>query len=652
MANKIRQEINILDALLSAAGGASATSNEIRLLDINQYHGATFYFEIVADSTISISFNVTLNGATDGTLATCNVPLLTTAFTLIRSSSFTPTTASQNVTVVIDNTAGATKNVKSARIVILQSATSLLTATETLIDLGTASNSTSLSDVALTNPKYWKYTSANWDSFIVVYFEGVFLSGTSKSACTMTLQVADGTGDGFVNWTNVAGSAVTTVSTTPVRVRSSAITLTAGRNYRAVMKAGNSKSGITVYSANIVIDSPSWTQVGNGLSIATTSPSIASLTATRIALYNNADGKLGAYDFDGTNWSLVGTALTITSGTLSALAALSSTRVAYIDIVNGQLRTYDFDGSTWSQVGNSFTLAVGAPALAALSSTRVAFADVTVDRLRAYDFDGTNWSLVGNSLTLSLGSVALAALSSIRVALVDINLGALRAYDFDGTNWSLVGNSFALSNTSASLAALSSTRIAFTDALDTLRIYDFDGTNWSLASNLFPIVTNSTAISMLSATSVAFIDDGFDELRTYRLNALGALEPQYLLAPYLLAAGTALQIFLTKWDSTEWSGFTNVYTAATDAANGSASDTEIDTAAGTTVTGSTVTNPDNQGFSSSMTMPADGNLDCKATTNNSDLFAVRILVSAILTLAPPIAKIKNAMQAVKRASFF
>ena len=141
---KIRQEINILDALLSAASGSAATSNEIILLDVDQYPGGTFYFEIDAFSSLSLAFDVTLVGATDGTISTISVPTLTTAPTLFRSTSFSPTTASQNCTVSISASVGATKNVKSARIVILQDASPIL-ATETVIDIGTASNTTSLS---------------------------------------------------------------------------------------------------------------------------------------------------------------------------------------------------------------------------------------------------------------------------------------------------------------------------------------------------------------------------------------------------------------------------------------------------------------------------------------------------------------------------
>ncbi len=106
-------------------------------------------------------------------------------------------------------------------------------------------------------------------------------------------------------------------------------------------------------------------------------------------------------------------------------------------------------------------------------------------------------------------------------------------------------------------------------------------------------------------------------------------EPQYLLANTIFAAGTGLQTFLTKWDSTEWdagSGTIGYYFQA-EAGNGSTSDVTLDEAdGGGVVTNSTLTNIDNAQISAAMTMPTSQNLDTKATTNAGDIVASRILV--------------------------
>ena len=235
---KIRQEINILDSLLTAATGATATSNEIVQFDEARYNGATAYFEVVAYSDISLAFDVTLVGATDGTVATINVPTLTTAPTLFRSASFNPTTAAQNYTVVISAAVGTNKRVKAARIVILQDAATI-TNTETQIEIGNLDTTTSTTDDPIANPKYWKYTAANWDGTLTVYFEATFKTQSTKCAATVTLQTS--TDILAPSWSNVASSAITTISTTPARVRSGAITLTDGNWYRVVIKTVSTK---------------------------------------------------------------------------------------------------------------------------------------------------------------------------------------------------------------------------------------------------------------------------------------------------------------------------------------------------------------------------------------------------------------------------
>ena len=110
------------------------------------------------------------------------------------------------------------------------------------------------------------------------------------------------------------------------------------------------------------------------------------------------------------------------------------------------------------------------------------------------------------------------------------------------------------------------------------------------------------------------------------------LEPQYLLANTSLNSGTALQNSLTKWDNGEWANASTTFQHQLESAPSSASDGEVDTSGGTLVTGSTVSNPNNLATSTEMTMPANGNLDMKLTTNNNDVYASRILVR--VNLAP------------------
>ncbi len=112
-------------------------------------------------------------------------------------------------------------------------------------------------------------------------------------------------------------------------------------------------------------------------------------------------------------------------------------------------------------------------------------------------------------------------------------------------------------------------------------------------------------------------------------DAVTLLEPQYLLSNTVFVAGTGLQTNLTKWDSTEWLGVTNTYTHQLES-NVSANVVELDTAAGTQLVGSPITTSGTTSkiyTASPVTMPANGNLDTKATTNNGGVFANRILVA-------------------------
>jgi hypothetical protein len=634
MANAaIRQPINILDSILSAASGASATSNEMARLDTAQFTGPTFYFEVIAQSTVSLAFTVTLVGSVDGTIATINVPTLTTAYTRLRSSSFSPTTQNQTVTVVISNAVGATKNVKFAQILVLQSAATI-DVTETQIEIGNADNTISLTDVPLTNPKYWTYTASKWSPTPAAYFEATFKSGTTKSKSTITLQVDDGA---FGGWANVSETAiVTTTTTNPELIRSGAFALTDGRHYRVVMKAGNTKSGLTLYNAKVILQHTSWSLVGSGLTIAGTgAPALAALSSTRVAFFDATLESLRAYDFNGSTWSLVGSGLTITGAGSPALAAMSATRVAYFDDNLDSLRAYDFDGSNWSLVGSGLTLTSQFLDITALSSTRIAAVDAPGDVLRAYDFNGSTWSQVGSDFTITgVGGAGLATLTSSRIALIDTDLELLTAYDFNGSTWSQVGNSLSITGLEGpQLAALSSTRVAFFDSTpEDLRVYDFDGTNWSLVNAGFRILgAGSSAIAAMSATRVAYFDDVLESLRAYDFSVITvqALEPQYLVMN-TQEAGTGLQAFPTLWDATEWNdtqGGLPTFTYSHDASNAADSSKLRDITAGADVSGATVTGA-NQQISAAFTMPTTGDeLDTNVTVSTGVVAAVRILAA-------------------------
>src|SRR3990172_1578521 len=86
---QIRQEINILDHVISASANGDTDSNEIVLLDTTQYNGTvTYYIEAVGvnggDGTAT--FNL-LRSGTSTVDASVEIPI---SMGLARSASFTP----------------------------------------------------------------------------------------------------------------------------------------------------------------------------------------------------------------------------------------------------------------------------------------------------------------------------------------------------------------------------------------------------------------------------------------------------------------------------------------------------------------------------------------------------------------------------------
>lgn len=590
---QIRQEINITNAVLSG-GSAGANSSEIIQLDTAQYNGTvTFYFEAVGNRGGSGVNDVTITLRRNGTStddATLTFTTADTASTLKRSASFTPPAGVTEYLVRCSGTVSqGSASAKTARIIVIQNA-SPITTTETQIEVGSASNTTSLTSVPLTNPKYWKYTSANWDGSKNFYFEATFQNGTTKSAATASLQVADGTGDGFVGWADVASSPITTTSITPVRIRSAPLTLTAGRNYRVAIKSSSTKETVTIYNAKIIVGQA---DIKTGLQLYYALDEAGS-ALTAIDDMNNAQatvagvtwqaGKINnGCKFPGTNNNIG----TITN-TLPNFANI--TLSVWVKATNtGQTSKYiirDYGGGTdWAfhlgqDTTNVYTCGVhyGSTYKEVVSTTAVTTASFVH---LAMTFDGRYiriWVNGVNETTFDNGSVAVV----------------------DSANKTFY------------LGCLNPTTQTTTALIDEVAIYNITLQTGQIAA----LYNNGTGRQASTYTPITL------------------LEAQYLLSNTLLAAGTALQLFLTKWDSTEWSGVTNTYTGQAEAANGSTSVIVLQEAdAGSTL--ATISSPDNAGTAAA-TMPTSQNLDVKASTNNGDVYASRILV-AVTNTSPTVA---------------
>lgn len=251
----IRQEINILVGELDTQGTnafAEATNGGVVQLDTTQYSGTiTCYFEIVAKNASANNMVITLRrvGTTTDDATITITDLSQSTFTRYRSASFTPSTGATQYFVQFAESAG--DKVRAARIVIIQNSTTL-TSTETQIEIGNKEIAkTNTVAAALTNPKYWLYTSANWDGTKTFYAEIVYMVSSTKGSGTITLQEDNGS---FGAWADKVTIVSGGIATTPTRIRSASFTPVDGRHYRIATLNASSKSTISVYNAKIIVD--------------------------------------------------------------------------------------------------------------------------------------------------------------------------------------------------------------------------------------------------------------------------------------------------------------------------------------------------------------------------------------------------------------
>lgn len=243
---KIRQEINIVDAQVTATGN----HNGIITIDTTKYPAGSIYnFEILAKvATGPTTVALRQTGTTTNT-ASVSVPT-SASYTLYRSS-FTPITGA--ITYQLNLSGGTTPNVKAARIVIIEPNLSSLSVQETQIEIGNEelakANTTA---AALTSPKYWYYDSTKWDGTITAAAEVSWLSSVSNASITIILQQDNGS----FTWSNLVTIVNAAGSTTATKTRV-AFTPTSGRNYRLVASTSNGARTYSIYNAKIVIDQTS-----------------------------------------------------------------------------------------------------------------------------------------------------------------------------------------------------------------------------------------------------------------------------------------------------------------------------------------------------------------------------------------------------------
>lgn len=232
-----------------------------------------------------------------------------------------------------------TVTINAARIITLQdSDTSAITSTQSQIEIGNEQSSTSLTPVALTNPKYWKYTAANWNGTKTFYAEVTYMATSTKAPVSVRLEDDNGSfGSWAINTTIVNGG----TATSPTRVRVS-FTPTDGDNYRITIFTTSTKSAITVYNAKIIVDQ-------------TSSPT---LLETQYMLLNTSDsGSTGLQNYftlwESSEWSRINNTYKYAH---DATNSSDSSKLVDIDNSNTDITNATVTGTNQQIASNAFTM--------------------------------------------------------------------------------------------------------------------------------------------------------------------------------------------------------------------------------------------------------------------------------------------------------
>lgn len=302
----------------------------------------------------------------------------------------------------------------------------------------------------------------------------------------------------------------------------------------------------------------SWQQVGSALSITgIIGAKVASLSDTRIVLWDGSSKQLRVYDFNGSSWSLTATRNeSLLAGV--GLARLTSTTFVLTDENYGRFQAYSISGGTISTLGNWYYDAFSKvnPQLIGLGDNQFAKVDNSANVLVAYSFNGTTTiSQLGTEFTGAGGANArIASFTLTRVIVYDNeqgNSGRFRVYDFSGSAWTLFAT-IQVSTDVRSIAAVTSSRlVVFNDTSDSLSVFDLvGGTLVDQTINLTISGSGLSAVARLGNTRVAWVDDTNDSLRTYDFYVAGGQQPT--LSPPLLSSGSIMYSPAVTGGATGW----------------------------------------------------------------------------------------------------
>ena len=255
--------------------------------DATKYTGATVYFEAVlkSNNASGIAYAKLYDVTAAGEVANSEVSVTGTTYTRVRSGPISLTSGNQYKVIIKSNNASYEASLRASRLIVLQEASSI-SATETYILLHDKINK----GAAYGNSPYtqsFNYDSSRFDGTVNVYFEATMMTDAGTGYARL-YNNTDGA--------EVANSEITTTSTSMVRVRSSALTLSSGKEYTMQLK-GESTNTTYITSAVLIIQ-----QSGTITKTETHFPIITAYNTASGTSY--ADSYFPLY-YDPGNWSRV-----------------------------------------------------------------------------------------------------------------------------------------------------------------------------------------------------------------------------------------------------------------------------------------------------------------------------------------------------------
>lgn len=251
----LEQYLSITNQQYTATESAKPEDNSLGLIywDQDAYSDESVYFEAIirCDSCSGGNNQATaaLYSAAGSAVTGASVSTINNTYTLVRTASAITDNLTDNTAYTVrltrDATAG-TAYLIGARIVVIQSNASQLTATESQLEIGSSATTTNPSFTLPTNPKVVRFESQNYAPTPTVTFEATLKSSATDQTTTAALSSS------ATCTTTVDGSSVAVTGTTWARNRSNSFSLSSG-TYYLCFKTSDAAATASIANAKLIL---------------------------------------------------------------------------------------------------------------------------------------------------------------------------------------------------------------------------------------------------------------------------------------------------------------------------------------------------------------------------------------------------------------